>query len=172
MPDDDALLGQNLVDVRNEERRPVHTTTDLVTVQEVWNPKTGELVSAGDAPAVADAYAELRALSWKVKAALADATTALVDESRRQGTKTLHLDGKTAVVSGGKETVYDIEGLRASLEELECPQERIEALIKTEVTYKVDARVARQLAAANPDYAIALELARTVVEKPYYVKVT
>jgi hypothetical protein len=146
-------------------------STELATIQEVWNPETGELIPATDTPGVAKAVAALRAFSWKLKAAIGDATTVLVEESKRQGTKTLHLDGTTAVIGGGTETVWDIEALRTSLEELGCPQERIEELIKTEVTYKVDGRVAKQLAGANPDYAIALELAKSVVEKPYYVTI-
>ena len=144
---------------------------DLATVQEVWNPKTGELVPVTDTNGVAEAVMALREFNQRVRDAIADATTVLVAESRRRGAKTLHLMNTTVEIRGGTETVWDIPGLRAMLELADCPQERIEEVIKTEVTYKVDARVAKQLAAANEDYKAAVELAQTVVEKPFYVKV-
>ncbi len=151
---------------------PVAPPTDLVTIREIWNPVTGELVPADDINGVAEAVKALRELRQKVSDAVADATVLLVEESRRRGTKTVALENVTAVISGGDETVFDIETLRSDLEALGCPQDRLEALIKTEVTYKVDKRVVKQLAAANEDYAEAIESATSVVPKPFYVKIT
>ncbi len=145
--------------------------TDLVTIQHVLNPVTGELIPASDTNGVAEAVKELRHLSQQIRDAIADATVILVEESRRQGTKTLALQDVTVEIRGGTETVWDISKLRQGLDDLLCPEERIEALIKTEVTYKVDARVAKQLAGANEDYAAVLESAKTTVEKPYYIRV-
>ncbi len=146
-------------------------STDLVTIREILNPVTGELVPAEDINGVAHAVKALRDLNTRIRDAVADATTVLVEESRRQGTKTLALANVTVVVSGGPETVWDVEQLRNLLDERGCPQDRIEALIKTEVTYKVDARVAKQLAAANEEYAHVIELCKSTNGKPFYVKV-
>ncbi len=151
--------------------KPVAPSVDLVTIQEIWNPATGELVPASDINGVAEAVKALRDFSQKIRDAVADATVVLVEESKRQGTKTLPLANVTAVISGGDETVFDIETLRTDLETLGCPQERLEALIKTEITYKVDRRVAKQLSAANEDYAEAIEASQSVVPKPFYVKI-
>lgn len=47
-------------------------------------------------------------------------------ESRRQGTKTVHLDGGlTAVVSGGSRVVYDGEQLARDLEQAGLPADRL-----------------------------------------------
>ncbi len=145
--------------------------TDLVTIHHVLNPVTGELIPADDVNGVAEAVKGLRALGAQIKDAIHDATVILVEESRRQGTKTLALQDVTVEIRGGTETVWDIYTLRLQLEQLGIPQERLDALINTEVTYKVNARVAKQLAGANEDYAAVLESAKTTVEKPYYVRV-
>ncbi len=145
--------------------------TDLVTIQNVLNPVTGELIPADDTNGVAEAVKGLRALNAQIRDAIADATVILVAESKRQGTKTLALQDVTVEIRGGTETVWDIEAIQHAMDALGLPAERMDALIKTEVTYKVDARVAKQLAGANEDYAAVLESAKTTVEKPYYVRV-
>ncbi len=145
--------------------------TDLVTIHHVLNPVTGELIPAEDVNGVAEAVKGLRQLNQQIRDAIADATVILVEESRRQGTKTLALQDVTVEIRGGTETVWDVQELRTNLEALEIPQERLHDLIKTEITYKVDARVAKQLAGANEDYAAVIESAKTTVEKPFYVRV-
>ncbi len=145
--------------------------TDLVTIQHVLNPVTGELIPAEDVNGVAEAVKGLRELKAQIADAIADATVILVAESKRQGTKTLALQDVTVEIRGGTETAWDVQELRTNLEALQIPEERLRALIKTEVTYKVDARVAKQLAGANEDYAAVLESAKTTVEKPYYIRV-
>ncbi len=145
--------------------------TDLVTIQHVLNPVTGELIPAEDVNGVAEAVKGLRQLSQQIRDAIADATVILVAESKRQGTKTLALQHVTVEIRGGIETVWDEDALHDGLEALGLPRERLEALIVPTITYKVDARVAKQLAGANEDYAAVLESAKTIVEKPYYVRV-
>ncbi len=145
--------------------------SDLVTIQHVLNPVTGELIPAEDVNGVAEAVKGLRQLNAQIRDAIADATVILVEESRRQGTKTLVLQDVTVEIRGGTDTVWDVGLLDSELNRLRCPLGRIAELIKTEVTYKVDARVAKQLAGANEDYAAVLESAKTTVEKPYYVRV-
>ena len=145
--------------------------SEIARAVEVWNPLTGELVPASDTPGIAAALHALREYKGRVEGAMREATQILVDESRRQGTKTLRLGDVTAEIRGGPQTTYDVEMLRLELDRVGCPQERLDELIKIEVAYRVDGRVARQLANANPDYARAIEKARLVVEKPYWAKV-
>jgi hypothetical protein len=53
-----------------------------------------------------------------------------------------------------------VPDLVEGLEQAGVPAERMAALVTTEITYKVDARVARQLEAANPAYAQVIRAAR------------
>lgn len=136
---------------------------------EVWNPTTGELVPASDVEGVAAALVALRDFKRRVLDAIHVAEGVVIEESRRLGTKTLRLGGTTAKVSGGPETQWDVELLRSGLEEAGCPPERMADLIRTNVEYKVSAAVAKQLAAANPEYAAAVEAAKTTIDKPFRV---
>jgi len=45
----------------------------------------------------------------------------------------------------------------------------VSELIKETVTRTIDGKVARSVAAANPEYAAVIESARTVIERPFYV---
>ena len=42
-------------------------------------------------------------------------------------------------------------------------------MVKTTIEYKVDAAVAKQLAAVNEDYRRVIEAAQTKIDKPWYV---
>jgi hypothetical protein len=138
--------------------------------EEVMNLRTGELLPATpeNAAVVLD---DLRRLRQLINEASALCRDILAEESRRQGTKTLHLGELTAEVHGGSEVVWDIETLEAELLKAGCPQERMDALISETVEYKVNNTVARQLAAANPDYASAIEAAKERVPAPIRVSV-
>jgi hypothetical protein len=82
-------------------------------------------------------------------------------EAARLGSKTLHVgDGLTATVTGGEKTEWDIPVLNNELRAAGLPQERLEELITITVDYKVDARVAKQLAGANPEYAAIIARAK------------
>jgi hypothetical protein len=142
--------------------------------QELEQPKfvglldvtTGELLT----PSVDNAARVLnaaRAMKANVNEIVSEATAYLVSLSEHQGTKTLHGENETVTVSGGPGIDYDPLDLREALEAAGCPQDRIEAAVKTEITYKVDRAVLRQLAAANEDYRAAIQLAELEVEKPY-----
>ena len=97
-------------------------------------------------------------------------TAAIVERSRILGTKTIHLHaGGKAEVRDGSETVYDVEVLEAELRALGLPEDRLAELIKETVTRTIDGKVARSVAAANPEYAAVIESARTVIERPSYV---
>lgn len=140
------------------------TPTDLL------NPATGEIVPATPANA-AELAAALRELRVKISGAIKDCEAVLVDESARVGSKTLRLGGLTARVTGGSEIVWDVEKLRKSLARAGCPEERLLELIVETVEYKVNQTVARQLAAANPKYAKAIDGAKTRHETPTRVSV-
>ena len=96
----------------------------------------------------------------------------LVEESRRLGTKTLHLAQGTAIVSGGpaSELAWDV-GELVRLLALGLPAGRYEELVETIVTYKVNAAAAKQLEAANPEYANVISKARSRVDKSWRVSV-
>lgn len=134
-------------------------STELVP-QELLHPVTGELLpaTAGNA---AELWLAARALQSRARMLMTDCATVLAEESRRQGTKTLHLPAGTAQISGGPGGGLDwnMEVLERLLE-AGLPEDRYNDLVVTTVTYKVDARVAKQLEAANPDYAEVIDQAR------------
>jgi hypothetical protein len=99
-----------------------------------------------------------------------DCEAVLLEESRRQGTKTLHLPDGTAEVSGGTALEWDIDVL-AELQAVGLPEDRYGELVVTTVTQKVDARVAKQLEAANPEYAAIIERARRYEPRPWRVSI-
>lgn len=128
-------------------------------------PHSGELVSLTDTAAVCRALDELRDLEIRVRELKAMLTDAVVDESRRQGSKTLHLPGNLhAEVKGGEKVLWDAQQLESDLRDLGMPEERIREIVVEEVSYTVAAAKAKQAARANEDYAAAVESARTVVE--------
>lgn len=138
------------------------TSTELVVAG------VGEIVDLGDAPQCVSALAAIRDLEQQLREAKAVLTEAIVDECLRRGTKTLEMPaGMKAVVSGGSETVWDVEVLERLLD-AGLPRDRWDDLVTVEVTTKVSAREADRIA-ANPAYAEIIERAKTVVERPRYV---
>ena len=133
-------------------------------------PLTGEIVSREDAPACLRVLREVREVEAHFKRLKAALTEALAEEFSRQGTKTLELSGIKAELKGGSEIVWDVEILE-ELRELGMPDERMALLITTEVTYKVNANVAKAMAAANDKYAQVIERAQTKIPKSHYVAI-
>ena len=132
---------------------------------------TGELVDPADAPKVAQALSNLREFKdGVVHAAIRACEEALLAEFERQGTKTLRFGKLEARCYGGQETDWDVEALHELLDR-GLPHERFGELVKETVSYKVDARVAKQLEAANPDYAEVIRKARSERETPRRVSV-
>lgn len=113
-----------------------------------------------------------REMKDRIQGVVRDATAYLVDESRRQGTKTFHTEAGDVSLSGGATTTYDPHDLEEALRAADCPEERIREVVKTKIEYTVDLRILRQLTAANPDYKAAAELAARVEEKAFSAKVT
>lgn len=146
--------------------------TDLAVNEsrELVLPGTGQIVNLDDAAEVARALSSLR--DWKRHAdgARAVLEAALVEESARQGTKTLHLGAVTASVSADTELTWDITEL-VKLLDAGLPAERYQALVGETVTYKVNAAVAKQIAGANPAYAVIVAAAQTRTPKRQYVRI-
>lgn len=145
-------------------------TSDLDKYTGLLDVRTGEILPAtvGNAARVINAA---RAMKANVNEIVREATAYLVAESEHQGTKTLHGENETVTISGGTGTDYDPSDLIDALREAGCPEQRIDQAVVTEITYKVDRAVLRQLAGANPDYKAAIELAQREVEKPYQATV-
>lgn len=139
-------------------------------MNELVVPYSGELVDLSNPPECLNLLKEIRELEQKLRLVKGALTDALVAESSRQGTKTLELNGIKAVISASDEIVWDVEVLQELLD-LGLPEERLSELITTEVTYKVNASVARQLAGANSAYAEVIERAKSRIPKTPYVSI-
>lgn len=127
--------------------------------------RTGELLS----PTVDNAAKVLhsaRAMKAQVNEIVQEATQWLAQESARRGIKTLHGEHETVTLTGGTGVDYDPIELMNGLREVGCPENRISQAVIQEVSYKVDRSVLRQLAAANPDYKVAIDLAELEVDRP------
>lgn len=132
-----------------------------------------ELVVAGvgsvvnlDKPAeVAQALADVRALENALRDVKPILTGALVEESKRQGKKTLRFGDLEVVISQSREIVWDLEVL-AELLDAGMSEERYAELVTETVTYKVSAQEAKIIAGANPEYARIIERARTDHDGP------
>lgn len=140
---------------------------DLAVPETFLDVSTGEVLPATpeNAAAVIEAARNLKA---RCDQAIRDATSILVEESRRQGRKTFDA-GRRVEVSGGSKTVYDPLELAEALREAGVPEGRIDEAVSQEFTYKIDRSVLKQLAAANPDYAAAIESASRVEEESFKV---
>jgi hypothetical protein len=132
---------------------------------------TGEIVDLGNAPQCASALLAIREMESQLREMKGILTQAIVDECARRGSKTLHFsEGSTATVSGGTEAVWDIEVLTQLLD-AGLPADRYAELVTEEVTYRVNASVAKSIAGANEEYAKVIDNARSLVEKPQYVSI-
>jgi hypothetical protein len=143
-----------------------HVGAELVATSELLDVSTGEVL-----PATLDNAAKVlhaaREMKDTISNVIAAATDYLASEASRQGIKTFHVGRETITVSGGTSIDYDAIDLMDALRVAGCPEDRINAAVEATITYKVNRAVLRQLAAANPDYRAAVELAERPVEKPY-----
>jgi hypothetical protein len=133
-------------------------------------PGIGSLVNLEDLKTCAHAIDDLRALKHKIDEALHDLQDAFIPEMQLQGSKTLHYDYIDVTMSGGESVSYDQEIL-TDLLEAGLPAARYDALVKTVVTYRVDAREIARLEKANTRYREIIERARTVHPKPWTASV-
>ena len=141
-----AILPEQLVDVRTGELRPA-------------TPENA-----------ADILRVVRDLRRQMLDVVKDCEAVLLEESRRQGTKTLHLPSGDAVITGGSEVEWDLDALEA-LRELGLPEGRFRELVVETISYKVDQRVAKQLSAANEAYARVIDAARSIAPARWRVSI-
>lgn len=135
------------------------------------NPVTGELVLLTDAAACAHALEAIRETENRLREAKAELSRAVAEIASQRGTRTLEIgQGWRAVVSHPRQIEWDMEVLER-LRDAGLPEDRWDALVAEEVTYKVSARVAEQIAGANPEYARIIDRARTDAERPPTVSI-
>lgn len=139
-------------------------------MSEVLIPYSGEIVDLGDPSGCLKLLSEIRILEGQLRDVKGALTEALAEEFSRQGTKTIEMNGVKAVLGPDTETVWDVEVLQ-ELPELGLPEERMNALVTTEIQYKVNASVAKQLAAANPAYAEVVERAKSRIPRTAYISI-
>lgn len=136
---------------------------------ELMLPLTGELVDLRQPAQVAKALDSVRQAKNHLDQVRQLLESVLRLEASRQGTKTLHLDGIDAVITGGEKVEYDGEQLLRLLEKAGMPPERVMQIVEMVVSYKVNAARAKQAAGANPAYAEAVAQTRTVVPAAWRV---
>jgi len=134
-------------------------------------PLSGELVDLRKPNMVAAALDQVREMKHQLDSTRAVLEQVLRLEAVRQGTKTLHLENCDAVITGGETTEYDGELLIRLLEHAGMPDDRINEIVQTIVTFKVNAQKAKQAASANPAYAAAVDETRTVKPVPWRVSI-
>ena len=89
----------------------------------------------------------------------------LVEESRKQGSKTLHLPGYDVEVKDDKTLVWNLEVLE-ELRAAGLPEERFEELVRPKVEYSVSALKAKQIErSGNEQYASIIGRARSYEER-------
>ncbi len=137
---------------------------------EIANVLTGELLSTEDTAALVDYLRQLREHKSRVLDEIKAAESYILEEAERQGTKTLRFGAAEVKVYGGAELQWDVEVLEELLA-AGLPTHRFTELVSIVQTYKVDARVAKQLESANPTYKGIIERARSYVETPKRVSV-
>jgi hypothetical protein len=139
------------------------TSTEVALSTELVDVLTGERLPATveNAATVLEAA---RTMKERLNDVIHDATLWLVSLSAERGTQTFHAGDVTLSLSGGSGVDYDATLLVEALLAADCPEDRINEAVVTTFSYKVNRAVLKQLAAANPDYAAAIEVA---VERPY-----
>ncbi len=145
------------------------SSTALALPAELVDVRTGEILPATPDNAIS-LLGAARELRGRLMSLVKDCEAVLLEESRRQGTKTLRFEDVTATVTGGSDLEWDMDVL-LELRAWGLPESRYDELVVATVTYKVDARVAKQLEGANDDYAAVIRRSRSRVEKPWRVNV-
>lgn len=140
-------------------------TTEIAPFTGLLDVQTGELLD----PTIGNAARVLRAcrdMKERINQIVSETTTFLADQAQHQGARTLHDGADTITLTGGPGIDYDPHDLMEALRVAGCPEERITQAVVEEISYRVNRSVLRQLAAANPDYAAAIDLAKRHIDKP------
>lgn len=145
-------------------------TNEIATRPAVPDLRTGELVDLLEAPErIPEILEQLRERRRLLNEWTAAVTETVAELARIGGTKTLNLGGRKVSLTGDSEVSWDVLELQKLLD-AGLPQDRYDTLVTEEVSYKVNASVAKQIAAANPRYKEIVERARTVLPKRGSVK--
>lgn len=145
------------------------TDLEVIVPAELLDVRTGELVEATPAKA-AELLVAAREMRGRLMGLVKDCEAVLLDESRKQGTKTLPFPEGTATITGGQELLWNLDIL-LQLRDRGLPEDRYNELVVATVSYRVDARVAKQLESANPVYAEVIAMARSYESKPFRVSI-
>lgn len=140
--------------------------SELAERHELVDVRTGEVLPA----TIDNAHRVLtiiREVSAQMRLVRNAATDFIAEESKRQGTKTLHSPAGDVVLTGGPTIDYDPEALMDALRAADCPENRIEECVVATITYKVNRSILNQLVKANPDYKAAAELAEREIMKSW-----
>lgn len=144
--------------------------TEVESSMELMVPFTGELVSLDDPAHCAKVMQEIRELEAKLRELKGYLGESLMEESRRQGTKTMHFPGLEVKINTPNDIAWDQEVL-AELQAAGLPEERFNALVTTEISFKVNGSVAKSIAGSNEVYAEILARAQTRVPRTPSVSV-
>lgn len=121
---------------------------------------TGTVVDLDKPAEVAQALADIRKLEGQLREVRRDLDEILLEEAVRLGKKTMHFEGITVEISGGKAIEWDLDEL-GKLAAAGLPEERYNELVRANVSYSVDAREATRIGGANPAYKAIIDRART-----------
>lgn len=147
-------------------------TGNPVSSQELVVITTGEIVNLADTQACVQALDSIRDFESRIRELKATLTRAVIEEATRQGVRSIELaNGDRAEISPAIEIVYDAQMLTEGLREAGMPEERIIEIVREEVSYKVIANEAKKAAVANPDYAAAVNAARSEQPKSQYISI-
>lgn len=156
-----------------EEVEPVSVEVERIERrEEIVLPHSGQLIDPHDARQCIFALDELRSMERHIAEAKRTLSEAIAAECRRQGTKSISVQGgRRAEIRGGEEKVYDAEGLERDLRALGMPEERLREIVTETVTHSVVAKEAKRAAGANEEYARAVERNTTKIERPLSVTI-
>jgi len=135
---------------------------------------TGEVIAT---PELAAMYLDrLRELKRDVLArGIREAEAYLISYMDEQGAYTLHLPGGVKATgdtaAAAERVTWDLEQLEDDLRGTGLPEDRINELIKTTVSRRIDHTEAKRIAASSPERAAALEAAQKRSPGDRHVKV-
>lgn len=148
----------------SKTKAPAQSVEVAEVKADLLQPLTGELISPADVPALGEAIRALREHKSQIDVAIYAFTQAVVEASQALGTKTIRAGSMTIKVTGGDTIEWDVTEL-VKLRAAGLPEERYAELVTEQVSYKVNASVAKSIEGSNPVYAKIIGQARVRVPK-------